>query len=152
MPPAPALTRENLAYWKDRLGRVRPDSPRRFGKLDPPGMMRHLRRTLEPVVGDYTPENMDNFVTRRAVFHWLFLVMPWPKGRVVAPDWLTPPAEADLDQERASLFAVMERFADLHAQDPRRKVRNPLLGDVSLDYTSRLQGKHLNHHAVQFGV
>lgn len=148
----PPLTKDRLSYWKERLGKIQPDTPRRFGKLEPAEMLRHLRRTLEPVLGEYTPEDCSNMLTRNSLFHSLFIHMPWPKGKVKAPDWLTPAAEGDLQAERAALFEAMEKFCTLVEKDPSEKISNPLLGMVALDYTAKLQGKHLDHHCQQFGV
>ncbi|MBI1292597.1 hypothetical protein GC173_15370 [bacterium] len=152
MPKPRPLTRENLTFWKERLGRITEASERRFGSMTPPAMFRHLRRTLETVLGDFPPPEFGIFLTRNAAFRALFLAMPWPKGKVKAPDWMTPAADGDLEHERAQLFAAFERFVALHEKNPMATVRNPLLGDVTFDYNSRLQGKHLEHHCEQFGV
>jgi len=135
------------------LGRINASSDRRFGALTPADMLRHLRRTLEPVTGDYTPEaDMSNFFTRTALFHTVFLVLPWPKGKVKVPDWLTPPAEGDVESEREKLFVTMDKFVGMLEASPAGTCKNPLLGPVSLKYLGRLQGKHIDHHCLQFGV
>lgn len=152
MATPPPLTCENLQYWKQRFSKITADTPRQFGKLDPPAMFRHLRRTIEPIVGDYEAEDISNFFTRLSLFHEIFLLLPWPKGKVVAPEWITPPAEGDLEHERDALFEIMDRFVAMHDENPKALTKNALLGNVTLSYTSRLQGKHLNHHAEQFGV
>ncbi len=153
MPKYPPLNSSTLPEWKTRIGRISASSERRFGTLTAAGMLRHLRRTLEPVTGEYTVEgDMTNFFTRTVLFRTMFLAMPWPKGKVKAPDWLTPPAEGDVDSERQKLFATMEKFVAMLKADPTATSKNPLLGPVPLEYLSRLQGKHLDHHCQQFGV
>jgi hypothetical protein len=147
------LTAATLPQWKARLSRVTDASQPQFGAMSAAAMLRHLRRTLEPATGEFQPpEDMSNFLTRTALFRELFLRMPWPKGKVKAPGWLTPPADGDVETERALLFATLDRFAAMHARDPQAKTQNPLLGPVSLEYVSRLQGRHLEHHCGQFGV
>lgn len=153
MPKPLPLNHSTMATWKGRLASLRPDAKPRFGALPPAGMVRHLRRTLEPVTGDFDPGvDLSNFFTRSSFFRWLFLAMPWPKGKVKAPDWLTPAAEGSLEEERELLFRTMERFAAMLQADPSAQTKNPLLGPVSLEYVSRLQGKHFEHHCEQFGL
>jgi hypothetical protein len=147
------LNRATLPQWQERLVRVRAGSVRRFGKLSPAAMLRHLRCTIELVTGDFDPGvDLSNVLTRTALFRNVFLAIPWPKGRVKAPDWITPAAEGDVDEERVMLFAAMEKFVAMVERDPAALTRHVVLGPVSMEYNSRLQGKHINHHCIQFGV
>jgi oxepin-CoA hydrolase / 3-oxo-5,6-dehydrosuberyl-CoA semialdehyde dehydrogenase len=147
------LTRENITHWKNRLSRIEGNTPRQFGKLSPADMMAHLRRTIQAQTGEFAaPASMSNLLTRTRLFQEFFLFIPWPKGKVKAPDWITPPAEGTLEAERTRLFATMDRFVELVAENPRASFPNALLGNVSREFSTRLHGKHLNHHCEQFGV
>jgi len=120
--------------------------------MEPAAMFRHLRRTIEPMLGEYDPPQAGNFLTRTSLFQTVFLHIPWPKGKVKVPDWVTPPPDGDLEHERRAFFAIAERFVQQVQADPKAKYPNPLMGPITREYASKLQGKHLNHHAEQFGV
>jgi hypothetical protein len=136
-----------------RIQAVAADQPPRWGKLDAPRMMRHLRFTFELSLGEVEAEDMSNPLTRTVLkklfFEWF---TNWPKGRIKAPVYFTPPADGDLEAERTALYPVIERYLQALADTPERKTLSPLLGPVPLSYWAVIHGVHTHHHLKQFGV
>jgi hypothetical protein len=80
---------------------------------------------------------------------FVVLKLPWPKGAPTMPEFVAR-AEHDFEAERARCVALLKRFAAKPMDDPWP--RNPVFGEVSGQYVSRLHAKHLDHHLRQFGV
>ena len=146
------LTSENLPLFKDRVAKLAPDTPRRFGELSPAGMMRHLRTIIEMSLEEIPAVDRSTFFSRNIMRVIAFHVLPtWPKGKIKAPAEFTPDA-GEFEQERQKLFAAFDRFADALRRDPERSTLHPLFGRHPLRYWARLHGRHFEHHFEQFGI
>jgi len=136
-----------------RMARLRPDSPRQWGKMNAPQMLAHCVISMEWALGARIPERA-----------------PWPLrivGRVVKPLALgnddplrknTPTAkelvisdERDLAKERDRLQVLIDRFA---AAGPAGCTTHPhgFFGRLTPTEWAILAYKHLDHHLRQFGV
>lgn len=142
-----------VEFFTEAYGRLTPSTPRRFGTLEPAKACKHVALFLRiPLGEEQPPADVGNPFTRNRAFLEVFLAIPWPKGRVKVPACFTPEPEDAFEQEQAALLDCIRRFGDEAAEDPYRRVRNPLLGPITLDDWSRLNAKHLRHHALQFGL
>ncbi len=151
--PIPELTSANLPYFVERLGRIESEQQRRWGKLTPAGLMRHLRYSVESTL-EGGPKPKDRSVPLvRTLLKWLFFerFTTWPK-RVKAPAELTPPPEGDLNEERQKLIAALDRFLAEAAASPDRLEVNPLVGAQPLRYFAKIHGVHFHHHFRQYNV
>jgi hypothetical protein len=146
------LNRETLRQYKQRFDALTMSSQRKWGTLMPDGMLVHLRGVAELSLEERTAPDISNFFMR-SIGRWLvFYVLPWPKGKIkVPPEW-TPAPEGTLDEERARLFATMERFVERSAQEPNRIVLHPMFGQCTLKFWQRMHGVHFNHHLRQFSL
>jgi hypothetical protein len=152
MKPQP-LTSATVADIHGRVAKLRPDSVRKWGKLEPVGMVCHMARVMEISLGDHPVEDRSNFITRSRLVRWLVLeTLPWPKGRIKAPSFFTPAPEGELEDELKALLAAMERFAREMEANPDRRVTHPVFGPLTLRYWGVLHGLHFDHHCRQFGV
>jgi oxepin-CoA hydrolase/3-oxo-5,6-dehydrosuberyl-CoA semialdehyde dehydrogenase len=147
------LTSPNLNIFERRIGAIQPESRRRWGKLEPAAVLRHLRAAVELSLGEVAFRDQSTFfsrtVGRRIVFRsW----MPWPKGKIKAPDELTPAAEGDCDQERAKLLEAIRRFVAAAEREPERTGLHTMFGPMTLKEWQRAHGKHFEHHFEQYGV
>ena len=136
---------------KDRLERLRADSPRQWGKMTPPQAVAHCASVMELAVGDQKPPRM--LIGR--------LIGPLVKRRVLAAP--TPPKnsptdkslvvadERDIDVERRRLIGLIDRFC---AGGPARCTTHPhmFFGAMTPDQWAVLMYKHLDHHLRQFGA
>ncbi len=146
------LNRESLSAYRQGIDALSLESEPLWGSLDAHRLLPHLRILLEIALGEREEEDVSNFLLRSRLTFWMMMWMPWPKGKVKAPDYLTPEPEEDFEEERRKLLAVMERFADEVESNPRQRTKSPILGWLALADWSRLQGKHLTHHLEQFGI
>lgn len=147
----PRLTRDNIAWYSRRIERLAPASRPRWGRMDAPLLVRHLRRALEISLGEVACADR-SVAGLRSLVRWLFfnVFSIWPPSRRRAPgDWL-PPAAASFDVEKGQLLSALERFAAALAREPGRRAVHPLLGPLSLGTWSRVHGVHFNHHFRQF--
>lgn len=147
------LTAANKDAWIDRIRRIQPGAKPRFGSMTPEALFAHLTRTLEISLGEAVLPDMSTPVTR-TILKWMFfdLPIPWPKGKIKAPEEFTPRPAGNFEDERRRLFDSIQRFAAAQSAAPRRKVLSPLLGMQTLIFWGRIHGRHMEHHMRQFGV
>jgi len=138
---------------KERLARLKTDSPRQWGRMSAAQAVAHCSLGLEWAVRDKTPDRM-----------WF---LPRMIGRVVKPLALgnddpmkrnSPTAkslivadERPLDPERQRLCELIDRFVAGGSMacttDP-----HPFFGKLTPEQWAILTYKHLDHHLRQFGV
>lgn len=147
------LNKETLPAFMQRIEKLSPDSERQFGTLDVVGMMRHMRNALETALGEVTmPDDAKPVIGPCLYFFITHIMTEWPKGKIKAPDYWTPPAEYDYAKERELFLAALNRFVDAQANEPHKKTKHPMLGTLTLAQWSRLNGIHLDHHLKQFAA
>jgi hypothetical protein len=131
-----------------RIGRLRRDTPRRWGKMSADQMLWHVNGGLSMALGQMhvPPQKLP---VPRAIMRLVALNLPWPKGWPTMPMFVAS-GSYDFESERARCLELIEqvRAKPLEANWPR----HPLLGQLSGRDASRLQAKHLDHHLRQFGV
>lgn len=146
----PADCREIL----ERLGRVRPDSPRKWGRMTVHGMLCHLSDSYLAGMGERKAKPASGLF-QRTLMKWaaLWAPMPWPKGISTVPEMEqgiggTPPA--DFAQDRANLQALVKRFSA--PEFDFTPCVHPLFGAMSRDQWMRWGYLHADHHLRQFSV
>jgi hypothetical protein len=135
-----------------RIGRLRPDSERIWGKMSPAQAVAHCAASMEWAVGDKTPPRM--FVGRilgTVVKPMVFKDdapmrrnSPTTKDLIVGDD-------RNLETERQRLRGLVDRF---HQAGSERCATHPhsFFGRLTPDEWAVLTYKHLDHHLRQFGV
>ena len=146
------LTRETLPAFKERFGNLKPDSPRQFGKIDVAQMLHHLDLAVRVSLGEVQLKDESNIFARTLGPILVFYILPWPKGKIKAPDSFTPPAELPFEDERHRLFGHMNAFIERAEREPRTTTPHPMFGSSTLRFWQRMHGKHMNYHLEQFGV
>jgi hypothetical protein len=137
---------------KQRIGRLRPDSERQWGKMNAPQALAHCSRGFELATGDLRPPRVLigrilGPIIKPKVFandEPLRRNSPTVKGLVIHDD-------RDLAEERARLFGVIDRFV---AAGPKGCTTHPhsFFGPLTPEEWAILMYKHLDHHLRQFGV
>jgi hypothetical protein len=137
-----------------RLGNVRPDSPRRWGKMTASQMICHLNDCFLGVMGD-RPMEIPQGSSLLALMKGFVLYEPfqWPKGVPTRPEFDqqagggTPPAQFDSDMR--SLLDSMEKFT----RQPRifHFRSHPMFKEMSEKDWMRWGYLHTDHHLRQFG-
>jgi hypothetical protein len=137
---------------KQRIGKLRPDSERLWGKMNPAQALEHCSRGMEMALGDKNPPRV--MVGR--ILGWI--VKPLALGNDEPMRRNSPTAkelvvqdERDLVTERARLCGLIDRFA---AAGPKGCTRHPhaFFGRLTPEEWAILMYKHLDHHLRQFGV
>lgn len=152
--PVIELVPENAEYFRERINRLQPDSERQFGTMNVVEMMRHMRNATETALGEVENPGKPNPIVGRLLFLFICYVMTeWPKGKIKAPDYWTPPPDRDFDEEKKALLEAFERFmAKMEAGETETVTEHPMLGKLNLKQWSRLNGIHFIHHFKQFDV
>lgn len=141
-----------VAELTERLERVRPDSPRLWGKMTAPQAVAHCATSLEWALGDRRPPRMfvgrliGGLVKRLALSN----DKPLRRNAPTAPD-LVVSDDRDLAKERLRLRGLIDRFA---AAGPAGCTTHPhsFFGRLTPDEWAVLTYKHVDHHLRQFGA
>ena len=137
---------------KQRIAKIKPDSPRQWGKMKPAQALEHCSRGVETALGDTMPPR----VLIGRLLGWI--VKPRLMGNDEPLRRNSPTAkslvvqdERDLETERARLVGLIDRFA---AGGPAGCTKHPhaFFGPLTPDEWAILMYKHLDHHLRQFGV
>jgi len=133
----------------DRLARLTPDRPARWGRMNAPQMVTHLSEAMRMALGELPcrPKNVPwrHAPIKQLVVYWL----PWPKGVPTARELLgrTP---LEWPVERAAVRRHVESFQNL---DPKLMwPEHPAFGKLTPKAWCVLGYRHMDHHLRQFGI
>jgi hypothetical protein len=138
---------------RERLGQLRPDSPRQWGSMNAAQTVAHCSMALEMALGDTIPLRAS--LSLRIIGR---MVKPLAVGddkpiRRNAPTTknLIVQDERDLTTEKQRLHGLINRFA---AAGPAGCTTHPhsFFGPLTPEQWAVLMYKHLDHHLRQFGV
>ena len=138
-----------------RLRQVRPDSPRRWGRMSAPQMVCHLADAFRMALGD-RPVAGTARLRDRTVIKWiaLYVPAPWPPGIRTRPELDQEQGGGTTPGEFAADVAAVEALIALvtaeHAGLDRRA--HPIFGPLSRASWMRWAYLHMDHHLRQFGV
>jgi hypothetical protein len=137
-----------------RIAKIRPDTPRLWGKMTAPQMICHLNDAFLGIIGEKPVEVLRGFsMWPMLKYVALYSPAPWPKGVPTRPemDQLggggTPPVEFECDVRR--LFELMERFWRQPRDFEFRP--HPMFKMLSEAQWMRWGYLHVDHHLRQFG-
>ncbi len=137
-----------------RLGTVRPDSPRRWGRMTAPQMICHLTDAFLAVIGE-RPMSQAQSLLGRSVIKWIALYAPmrWPPGIRTRPE-IDPlaagTAPSTFEADVARLRAVVDRVTSGEVPGPWGE--HPYFGPLSARAWLRWGYLHVDHHLRQFGA
>ena len=136
-----------------RLGGVRPESPRRWGRMSAHQMVCHLADGYRMALGEQTVTSAGG-VLQRTLVKWiaLYAPLPWPAGIPTSPEIDqqgagTPPSDFGGDVERVA--GLLDLVAERRSPD---WPRHPVFGRMSGAAWLRWGYLHADHHLRQFGV
>src|SRR5256885_9980833 len=139
----------------NRLGELKTDSPRRWGKMTPHQMICHLNDSFKSVIGERDVHGDKSNLLTRTVVRWLALYAPlkWPHGVPTMPEndqeqGGTPPA--DFQRDLDALVLMIDRVT--RAERDFQWRRHPLFAEMSERDWMRWGYLHVDHHLRQFGV
>ena len=135
----------------ERLGRLQPDSPRQWGRMDPAQMLGHCAAALLVATGD-TPRphaligRLLGWTARKKFLG----PEPFSRNSPTDPTFVIRDAR-DFAIERVRLEALIDRFVALGPDAAGRQMHS-FFGRMTGAEWGCLMGKHLDHHLRQFGV
>ncbi len=138
---------------KVRLGQLRQDSPRLWGKMSAAQMVEHCGRSLEWAVGDSVPPlaalplRMLGRVVKPLA---LKEKNPMRRNTPTSPDLIVQ-GEPEISAGREKLCGLIDRFV---ACGPAGCTTHPhsFFGKLTPEEWAVLMYKHVDHHLRQFGV
>jgi hypothetical protein len=135
-----------------RIKRLKPDAPRRWGKMSCHQMLVHLSDSFLCPMGEKTVSRA-RVPVPRGVYRWVALYVPvkWPHGIATRPEMEqgvggTRPVEFLEDREK--LVALIGRFTC----DRFEWAEHPIFGAMSEKDWMRWGYLHCDHHLRQFGA
>ena len=154
---------QTLSSLVERLSRLLPDTPRRWGTLTAGEMLCHLADTHESLLGTRIPPGPPPSGAprpalkrlARPVVKWmaLYTPIPWPKGAKTRP-WVDPKLQgtrpAEFEQDRGRAIASLRRLAV--AAPTTLTTRHFMFGSMSARDWHRWAYRHVTHHLRQFGL
>lgn len=144
-------TSEGLAELVARLGRLRPDTPRRWGTMTPGEMLCHLADSATMTLslpGAGRPRS-------RRLLKWVFLyaAIPWPRGRKTqarADPRREGSRPGDFEQDRQRALEGLRNLAG--ASGDAFPVTHAVFGTLDAREWKRWVYRHTDHHLKQFGL
>jgi hypothetical protein len=135
---------------QERLGKLKPDAPRRWGKMSAPQMICHLKDSLEVTTGKVPARQrkvwMSNPILRYIIIYWL----PWPKGKARTASEMLVTKPGQWESDVATLRGLLDSAA---SNGPTGAwAPHPAFGNVSGKAYGTLIYRHFDHHLKQFGV
>jgi len=145
---------EDRADLLRRLDRLRPDTPRRWGRMDAHQMICHLADAMRAITGLRAVSSKVTFLNRTFIkFMAVHAPIPWPQGYPTRPELDqhqggTRPSEfaADLQQ----VEALLDRFRE--AATSGTILPHPVFGPMTSREWLRWGYLHVDHHLRQFGL
>ncbi len=140
------------AEIQDRLARLRPDSPRGWGKMNPAQAMAHCSIGTSAALGDTKPPRMligrllGGVIKSRALGD----DQPMRRNSPTVPGFVVAD-KREFDAERRRLAGLIDRFV---TGGPAGCTSHPhsFFGKMTPNEWAVLMYKHLDHHLRQFGA
>jgi hypothetical protein len=135
---------------KQRIARLRPDSPRQWGTMSPGQAAAHCSAGIELATGERKPPRNATFWVLGWIIKPIVLGNDSPMRRN-SPTMIAVEDDRNLDVERERLLSLVERFV---AAGPEVCTTHPhsFFGRLTPMEWAILAYKHLDHHLRQFGV
>ena len=145
----------DAATVREAFGRLTPDTPARWGRLDAPGVVEHVTRFNEIYLGRRRPGWFVGLMARLlgGFFIRKFLAaspFATPKSMQTLPDLRVDAGDvdpADFEQRRTRLLATFDELEAITGT-----WAHPLYGRIDAEVGQALARHHAAHHLHQFGL
>jgi len=152
----PTLARaDDTAELLERLRRVRPDSPRRWGRMNAHQMLCHCADAMRAMTGEILVSH-DSPWFNRTFLKWaaLWVPLPWKDGLRTRPE-LDQLGEAhtrpgDFEADRQEVERQIEIFIAAVKRGGLKP--HPVFGPLTTAAWLRWGHLHVDHHLRQFGI
>ena len=136
-----------------RLKNVRPDSPRRWGRMTAPQMICHCSDAYRMAAGKTRASDATS-VVQRTVVKWiaLYLPLPWPRGIMTRPEIDQQAGGGTCPGDFATDVAELAGLVESFGTQPIDWPPHPIFGQLSKTQWLRWGYLHIDHHLRQFGA
>jgi hypothetical protein len=133
----------------DRIVRLRPDSPRQWGKMSGAQMLAHCVVPLDASANRGSRQKLFGRLLSPLVRKKILGSQPFSHNAPTDPDFVVKD-ERDFATEKARLVSAIERFVE-RGPEAAATAAHPFFGRMSGLEWGGLMYKHLDHHLRQFG-
>jgi hypothetical protein len=133
----------------DRLERLTPETPARWGKMTAPQMLAHVADWMLMAKGELKTASKELPLRYPVVKQLLIYWIPIPKGVPTAPELLRR-RPAEWSAECAAVRRDVEWFGNVDSKTTWPE--HPAFGTMSSRAWSVLAYRHTDHHFRQFGI
>ena len=133
-----------------RVERLSGDSQRQWGTMELPQMLAHAADALRIALGDMNVDRARGPLQFAPMRYLMIYVLPWPKGKAQAPREARTTAPTNWEEDRATLLALIDRFARTLPSDA--PPLHPLFGRMTSRDWDVFSYRHLDHHLRQFSA
>ena len=143
----PAHVSEILA----RIEKLKPGSPRQWGKMNAAQMLAHCNISLETAMGNKIIKPLFfGSIIGRLVKSVAYNEKPFGRNSPTDKSYIFKD-ERDFEKEKASLTGSIKKFSELGPAGCTTHP-HPFFGRFTPEQWAIFQWKHLDHHLRQFGV
>jgi hypothetical protein len=134
-----------------RIEKLRPDSPRQWGKMNPAQMLAHCSISLETAMGQHVIKRPFIGKLIGSFFRPVALgKKPFGKNSPTDKSYIfTDPR--NFDEERSKTTGMIKKFFE-GGPSGCTNYPHPFFGKFTPEQWAVFQWKHLDHHLRQFGV
>lgn len=136
---------------RSRVEALTPDNQRKWGKMNLPQMMAHLRKAVE--TGLYKgPKKFSliSFLFGPKIKKMVMSDTPYKEGLPTAKKMIITD-ERDFEIEKAKLLVMLDKFQDGKDEFPT-PINHPMFGKLTEEEWGYSQWKHFDHHLRQFSA
>jgi hypothetical protein len=134
----------------ERLARLRPDAPPRWGRFTAPRMLAHVNDGLRMALGDLPTAPKDLPLRYPPLKQLVVYLLPFPKGAPTSPELLARVGTAQWEAEVAAFPGLLARAGAGAGRSDWPL--HPAFGRLSPRAWGVLGYRHVHHHFTQFGV
>jgi hypothetical protein len=144
---------EGVRQLKYRLSTLKPDSQRKWGKMNVSQMLAHCQGPLNVGTGEHNLPRYNFFLRTIGKMVKRKLTRdeaPFKKGQPTDKSFIVS-EDRDFEAERKKLTETIDKFSAAGRAD-KLGGEHPFFGKLSKDEWDKLSWKHLDHHLRQFGA
>ncbi len=136
---------------RSRVESLSADSQQKWGKMNLPQMMAHLRKAVETGLHKGPAKfSIISFLFGPYIKKMVMSDTPYKEGLPTAKKMIITD-ERDFDIEKTKLLAILDKFVNAKDEFPS-PINHPLFGKLTEEEWGYSQWKHFDHHLRQFSA
>lgn len=144
------------AKIKECLKKLTENDTAKWGNLSPQLMVEHLEFSYKLYTGnvaDFEVSTPEKILEKVHATLYSYDKMPREYAFPLAEQsQISIKLHANLEEAKSSMLSARETYLDFIKENPEKKVKTPVFGELNSYELYLLERKHLNHHFEQFGL